>query len=202
MERPVYIIFAGVNGAGKSTFYHTDFWKTESLPKSMSRINSDEIAAGSGWSSDSESDQIRAGKEALHKLNHCLEARQSFNQETTLTGHIILRTIRRAKKAGYKIIVYYIGVDSADIALSRIEHRVSVGGHDIDEEAVRRRWRASLSNLSNTLDLCDEAVVIDNSVEFVPVARWTSGVISWVGDLRKHGSWLLEAVYDDSVWRH
>lgn len=24
--RPFYVVFAGVNGAGKSTFYHTGLW--------------------------------------------------------------------------------------------------------------------------------------------------------------------------------
>lgn len=78
------------------------------------------------------------------------------------------------------------------MALDRIAHRVAVGGHDIDEGAVLRRYRASLGNLSRALDLCDEATILDNTVEFVALARWSAGVLSWVGDVAKHGALVHE----------
>ena len=39
----MYVVFAGVNGAGKSTFYCTGLWRTEDMPRTMARVNSDEI---------------------------------------------------------------------------------------------------------------------------------------------------------------
>lgn len=35
--QPVYVVFAGVNGAGKSTFYRTGLWRTEDMPRTMAR---------------------------------------------------------------------------------------------------------------------------------------------------------------------
>ena len=35
--QPVYVVFAGVNGAGKSTFYRTGLWRTEDMPRTMTR---------------------------------------------------------------------------------------------------------------------------------------------------------------------
>ena len=99
------------------------------------------------------------------------------------------------------MVLYYIGIASAEDAVARIAHRVALGGHPIDEEAVRRRWRTSLRNLSRALDLCDEATIFDNTVEFTALARWTGGVLSWVGNLAAHGSWLMDAVRDDEIWR-
>lgn len=200
METPVYLVFAGVNGAGKSTFYHADFWQTGILNRSLPRINSDEILVEQGGDPSSRSDQLLAGREALRRLDDYLEQRLSFNQETTLTGRTCIRTIERAQEAGYRIVMYYVGVSSADMALMRIAHRGSLGGHIIEEADVRRRWRASLSNLSRAVRLCNEVNVIDNSIRFVPIARWTNGILSWAGNLKTHGAWFADAVFDDEIW--
>lgn len=199
--QPVYVVFAGVNGAGKSTFYRTDLWRTEGMPRTMARVNSDEIVVAQGGDPASSADQLRAGREAVRLKEECLSRRRNFNQETTLTGHAVLRNMHRAREAGYRVVLYYIGVDAASVALDRIAHRVAVGGHDIDEGAVLRRYRASLGNLSRALDLCDEATILDNTVEFVALARWSAGVLSWVGDVAKHGAWFMNAVRDNELWR-
>lgn len=201
MAQPTYIVFAGVNGVGKSTFYHSGQWAASTSMLSMPRVNPDEILVRSGGKSDSRTDQMRAGREALRMMDDLFAKRKSFNQETTLTGHLSLRSMERARSLGYRIILYYIGVDSPETSLARIAHRVSVGGHPIDEESVRRRYIASIRNLSRALDMCDEATVFDNSIEFVTIAQWTHGVISWVGDIAKRGPWLLEAMKDEAVWR-
>lgn len=200
MERPVYIVFAGVNGAGKSTFYHTDFWREPDTPQSLARVNSDEIVVESKGDPHSDGDQFRAGREALRRIEDCLSRRKSFNQETTLTGHSCIKTIQRAHDEGFRVILYYVGVASSQLALERIAYRVSIGGHPIDEKAVRRRYDASLRNLSRVITLCDEVTVLDNSIEFVALARWTKGVLSWIGNIAKHGSWLMNAICDDDIW--
>lgn len=201
MKRPTYIVFAGVNGAGKSTFYHSGFWKDRHAPLSMKRINPDEILLEMGGDSSSYSDQLKAGKEAARRVRYLFEKRSSFNQETTLTGHISVHNIMRAHEEGYRVILYYIGVTSPDKALERIAHRVETGGHNIASEVVARRYRESLRNLSLVLDYCDEAIVYDNTTEFTAVAQWVKGVLTWVGNIGLCAPWLLEAVFDESVWR-
>ena len=167
----------------------------------MTRVNSDEIVVAQGGDPASSADQLRAGREAVRLIEECLSRRRSFNQETTLTGHAVLRNMRRVREAGYWVVLYYIGVDAPAVALDRIAHRVAVGGHDIDKETVQRRYRASLRNLSRALDLCDEATILDNTVEFVALARWSPGVLSWVGDVAKRGAWFMNAVRDNELWR-
>ena len=44
MGAPFFIVFAGVNGAGKTTFFHSGLWKTADMPSRMARVNPDEIA--------------------------------------------------------------------------------------------------------------------------------------------------------------
>lgn len=201
-DRPTYVVFAGVNGAGKSTFYHSDFWLEDNVDRKMPRVNPDEILLSFDGDPQSKSDQLRAGKEALKQIDHYFQQLESFNQETTLTGKIALRTIKRARNLGYRIVLYYIGVNSPEISSMRIAHRVEMGGHYISKETVKRRYDRSLSNLSNVIDLCDEVIVLDNTDMFIVVARWTNGVISWVGRIFDKAPWLIKAINDDSIWRN
>ena len=198
---PWYVVFAGVNGAGKSTFYRTGLWRMGDVPRSMGRVNSDEIVLAQRGNPESGADQLRAGREAVRLIGDYFSHGRSFNQETTLTGHAVLRNMQRAREAGYRVVLYYIGVDAPAVALDRIAHRVEVGGHDIEPEAVVRRYRASLGNLARALDLCDEAMILDNTAEFVALARWNSGVLTWVGNIAKHGEWLVNAMRDQSIWQ-
>lgn len=64
-SQPTLVVFAGVNGAGKSTFYQSGLWRECDIDSHMSRINPDEIiiAAGKDWSSST--DQLWAGRQAV-----------------------------------------------------------------------------------------------------------------------------------------
>jgi predicted ABC-type ATPase len=57
-----------------------------------------------------------------------------------------LTLIRRFKRRGYKVHLFFLIVENVDVALSRIDQRVMKGGHDIPELVVRRRFDRSLGN--------------------------------------------------------
>lgn len=201
MEAPFYIVFAGVNGAGKSTLFETGLWRTRDMPQRMMRVNPDEIVRSSGGDWESPEDNVKAGKEALRRIEACFEKRRSFNQETTLTGHLALKNIKRAKELGYRVFLFYIGVDDLAVALARIQHRVSTGGHGIDGATVERRYRSSLSALARSLDYCDQAFVFDNTKEFSCLAMWQHGTLVWWGGGALGRNWLADAIADDALWQ-
>ena len=200
-EQPTYLVFAGVNGVGKSTLYHSGFWKEDSMPRNMTRVNPDEILRELEGDWRSPRDQRKAGARAIKLVDELFAQRKSFNQETTLTGRLSLKNIARAHNLGYRVILYYIGVQSVDVALSRIEHRVLGGGHNVAERDVRRRFASSLSNLAQALEYCNQATVLDNTRSFTSLAQWKGGVLSWWGNPEANGPWLLEAMQDEAVWR-
>ena len=144
-SQPTFVVFAGVNGAGKSTFYQSGLWRECDTDSRMSRINPDEmiVAAGKDWSSPT--DQLWAGRQAVGQVRDNFAHMRSFNQETTLAGKSAVARIRKAYSLGYRVRLFYIGVDSPEVALARIRHRVQVGGHDIRPEDVERRFSASIS---------------------------------------------------------
>lgn len=180
-----YVVIAGVNGAGKSTFY-----STEGLFDDIEKINLDETVREIGdWKNTS--DVMRAGKIVIQKIKTFFDEEQSFSQETTLCGKSIINNIQRAKELGYYIELYYVGVDSVEIAKARVKYRVEHGGHGISDEDIERRYLESLNNVRSVLPLCNEASFFDNTTVFRRVAiyennrcvRLSKSVPSWFKEI-------------------
>jgi predicted ABC-type ATPase len=159
MAKEVYII-AGPNGAGKTTFAR------EFLPNyadCRSFINADMIAAGVSPFSP-EAAAFRAGRLMLREIEEYVRRGESFGFETTLSGRSYLRTIRRLKKQGYALHIYFLWIPSVELALARIRKRVSEGGHDIPEPVARRRFERSARNFFvRYRPLADSWSLFDNS---------------------------------------
>lgn len=155
-----FYLFAGVNGAGKSTLYNLNTFNKK--VKNSIRINTDEIVREFGdWKN--QVDQLKAAKIAINLRNECLKLGKSFNEETTLTGKTILKTIDKAKELGYKIHLFYVGVDSPEIAKERIRNRVLKGGHNISDSIVEKRYYESLENLEKIISKCNTVYIYDNT---------------------------------------
>lgn len=193
-SKPYYIVFAGVNGAGKSTLFRTGLWKRGDVDAALPRINSDEIISENGWDWRSEADQLKAGKIAVRRIRSHLEGRESFNQETTLTGSSIMRNIQRAHEADYRIVMFYVCVSDPAIANVRIAHRGEIGGHLIDEEVVERRYSASLANLASAIKLCDETYLYDNTVSLELEARFKCDELAYYNPSAPHLRWLAQTL--------
>ena len=169
---PTYTIFAGVNGAGKTTLYSTLIQENHDFGV---RVNSDEIVISNGGDWRDQSDQAKAMKMAVKLIKDCMNKGISFNQETTLTGKSMINNILKAKKLGYKIIMNYVGLGSPELAIQRVAYRVSMGGHGIPEEDIKRRYHVSLSKLKELMPLVDELYIYDNSKHMKLVAKEIAG---------------------------
>ena len=161
-NQPTAFIFAGVNGSGKSTLYYD---KLLSGKYYGSRINTDEFVSSFGsWKN--KQDQIKASKIAIKIRQNCIKTKQDFNQETTLCGLSIIKLFEELKKQNYQIKLYYVGLNSKEIAKERIKARVAKGGHNISDELVNKRFNNSLSNLFKIAKYCDSITLYDNSKDY------------------------------------
>lgn len=194
-------IFAGVNGAGKSTFYINQL---ESDYFYGTRINSDEIVKEFGdWKN--KKDQNRAGKIALKLRESYLRRGIDFNVETTLSGRGIVRFISAAKASGYRITLFYVGLESVDLSKQRVAIRAQKNGHSIEEAVLERRYSQSFDNLAKVIPFCEEIYFYDNSREILNeedqkfsnlrlIAKKENGQIimlgkvSWLEDVLKNAS--------------
>lgn len=187
MKKVLYI-FAGVNGAGKSTLYNSEDLDNEI--KYSTRINTDEIVRKIGdWKNNS--DQIKAAKIAINLRNDCLKYGKSFNEETTLTGKTILKTIDKAKELGYELQLFYVGVNNPEIAKERIRNRVEKGGHNIADEIVEKRYYESLKNLKQVITKFDEVYLYDNSIKYKHIFSFINNKILYKD---KNVNWSKDAI--------
>jgi predicted ABC-type ATPase len=176
-----YILIAGVNGTGKSSIRGV----LEGQGVLLGHIiDADVIAKENNF------DNIKAGKKAIEEINYCLENNISFTQETTLAGHRTKRTIKQARKQGYYITMYYIGLSSKEESLLRIANRVRKGGHNIPTKDVNRRFNNRLKALNDVLPLCDKVIFYDNENGFVKVAEISNNKFNYTNGYRP--SWIEE----------
>lgn len=186
--KKIFYLFAGVNGAGKSTLYNT-----ESLDiniKDTIRINTDEIVRKIGnWKNDS--DQIKAAKIAINLRNNCFQCGKSFNEETTLTGKTILKNIDKAKEQGYELQLFYVGLNSSDIAKERVKNRVEKGGHNIENDVIEKRYYESLKNLKKIISKFDKVYLYDNSIKYKNIFLFSDNTILFKD---KNITWSREAI--------
>ena len=186
--KKIFYLFAGVNGAGKSTLYNT-----ESLDiniKDTVRINTDEIVRKIGnWKNDS--DQIKAAKIAINLRNNCFQCGKSFNEETTLTGKTILKNIDKAKEQGYELQLFYVGLNSSDIAKERVKNRVEKGGHNIENDVIEKKYYESLKNLKKIISKFDKVYLYDNSIKYKNIFLFSDNTILFKD---KNITWSREAI--------
>ena len=177
----IFTIIGGVNGCGKSSL--TGTLKAERTDLGMI-VDPDKLTAEMGG------DEYEGGKLAVERLERALSDGVSFTQETTLSGGYARKLAARAKEAGYYIRLYYIGLDTLQECIQRIENRVRKGGHDIPRHDVESRFHRRFDDVVKILPYCDEARFFDNDNGFVLVAEYRNGELLAVGDHRP--AWLVE----------
>ena len=177
----VYTIIGGVNGVGKSSL--TGVLRT--LLRDLGRIiDVDELTARGGLS------PLEGGKEALRRIRQCLDKGVCFTQESTLSGFRTEKTAAEALDRGYAIRLFYVGLDSPEECLERIENRVRHGGHSIPEPDVLRRFAGRWDALGRILPFCSEAHFFDNTNGFAEVAEYRNGELLLKGSYRPR--WVVE----------
>jgi predicted ABC-type ATPase len=141
-EYPTVYVIAGPNGAGKTTFAN------EFLPDFVNCsefLNADLIAAGLSPFAP-ETQNVRAGRLLLTRIKELTATKESFGFETTLSGRGYVRLLTEMKRTGYRVVLFFLWLPSADMAVARVRARVREGGHNVPEPVIRRRYKAGLMN--------------------------------------------------------
>lgn len=157
--QPRVVIFAGPNGAGKSTH-------AEPIVKALginTFVNADYIARGlSGL--NTETVNFEAGRIMLKRLHDLADENADFAFESTLSSRTFAFFLRKLKAKNYHISIFYFTLSDARLAYRRVRHRVKLGGHDIPQKTITRRFYRSLSNFFTLYQpLADTWTMFDNS---------------------------------------
>jgi len=159
LKKKCYII-AGPNGAGKTTFAN-EFLPVEA--ECLNFVNADLIAYGLSPFQPFKMG-VEAGRLMIQHIEECVRKNESFAFETTLSGKGYEKKIKAWKSRGYEIIIYYLKLQSVDIAIERVKLRVAQGGHNVLEQDIKRRFERSWINFNKTYKpLADSWIVFDTS---------------------------------------
>lgn len=187
-------LLAGGNGAGKSTFY-----RTRLAPKGMPFVNAD-IVARLLYPHAPESHSYDAAMLAGQMRSQLLREGRSFCFETVFSHPSKIDFVAQAKTLGYEIILAFIHLSDVALNQARIAQRVSEGGHYVPDEKVINRIPRVLKLIKQTLPLCDQVYILDNSRAdnpFQQVAVIRNGRINFL----QHATpdWAQELLAD--YWR-
>lgn len=160
VKRPHIIVISGPNGAGKST---TAPSLLKGTLKVTEFVNADLIAQGlSGFRP--EGAVFHAGRVMLERIHYLAKKRVDFAFETTLSSRTFAPWIAGLCKSGYAFHLVFLWLPNEAFAVRRVAERVRMGGHDVPEATIRRRYRGGIRNFFRLYrPLADTWFFYDNS---------------------------------------
>lgn len=152
-RRPVIVALAGPNGAGKSTFYHAHL---ESA--GLRFVNADVLSRTLNIG------PYDAAKMADSIRRELVKQGESFVFETVFSDPVgdKLAFLEGAAKAGYTVVLCFIGLSGIETSEQRVAMRVSQGGHDVPAEKLETRYPRVFANLRTALRKMPNVWVFDN----------------------------------------
>jgi predicted ABC-type ATPase len=181
------IVLAGPNGAGKST---TALELLKGALAVADFVNPDTIAQGLSAFAP-ERIQFAAGRIMVSRLHELAQRRATFAFETTLASRSFAPWLKILRSKGYRVHLVFLWLASANLAVKRVQDRVRLGGHNVPEVDIRRRYVSGLRNFFHLyLPLTSTWRFYDNSDPSGPrlIARG-KGV-------------RTTAVIDERLWAH
>ena len=152
-QRPIVVALAGPNGAGKTTFYHAHIQRA-----GLRFVNADVLARFIA------PDPYAAARMAAALRCELVRQRESFVFETVFSDPVgdKLAFLKDVAKAGYTVVLCFIGISGPDVAEERVAMRVSQGGHDVPTEKLIARFPRTLANLQAALRELPNVPIFDN----------------------------------------
>lgn len=116
----VYTIIGGPHGCGKSSL----------LGILRSEVDNTEIS----------NNNINTNEHLYQSAEKCIKSGICFTQEITLLNPQVLATIKKASEYGYYIRLYYVGLNTVEESLLRIQNRKLKGGSGISRRNIENSF--------------------------------------------------------------
>lgn len=182
-KKPIAYVVAGHNGSGKSTL-----WRERLAPGlRVPLINADRLTLSIlpepgangrlvAWARelrDENENWQRVSQEAVQAFTSIVMGQKmAFAFETvfsdwrpqpdgTIASKIDL--IRNLQKAGYAVVLLFVGLASAELSIARVQTRVANGGHSVRLDRLRSRFPRTQLAIRHAVDVADVTLMFDNS---------------------------------------
>jgi predicted ABC-type ATPase len=134
-------------------------------------------------------------------------AKRKFSFETVFSHESKLDIMKIAAEAGYKVYLYFVSTESADVNKYRVGVRVKEGGHNVPQDKIFSRYTRSLEFLHEAAQLTYQTFFFDNSnpldedQEFKPFAQFRvkDGKKDWTMSSQNSNDlprWFIKYYYD------
>ncbi|MBI5143167.1 MAG: zeta toxin family protein [Nitrospirae bacterium] len=157
---PHIVVIAGPNGSGKST---TAPFLLNGALQVKEFVNADIIAQGLS-AFNPEMTAFQAGRIMLERLHFLANRRADFAFETTLASKSFAPWIAGLLESGYEFHLVFFWLPNEEFAVNRVADRVRMGGHNVPNATIRRRYHAGIVNFFSIYKpLADTWMFYDNS---------------------------------------
>lgn len=135
----------------RDTFGLTEYVNDDTIAQGLSAFAPEKVA-------------LEAGRVMLKRLRDLAARRAHFAFESKLASRSYAPWIAGLKQQGYEFDLFFIRLNSPEPAVRRVEERVRLGGHSVEEATIRRRYRRGLQNFFTLYQpLASSLTVYDNS---------------------------------------
>jgi predicted ABC-type ATPase len=182
-KKPLAIVLAGHNGSGKSTMWRKRLSGQLQIPL----INADRMMLsilpepGSDGALDEWAQTLRDTDEGwmqvaqdgvLAFVGHAMRAKVPFAMETVFSyweeqpdGTVLSKIdlIEDMQRAGYFVLLFFVGLTNAELSILRVQTRVAEHGHDVTVERLIKRFPKTQKAISGAFMIANAAIFTDNS---------------------------------------
>ncbi|WP_285054541.1 zeta toxin family protein [Pedobacter ginsengisoli] len=162
MSAPRLFVVAGPNGSGKSLFSkeltESDFEVFDG-DKHLTALRKQYPETGSDALQSHVNDTLFAAEKAK-----AMALRLNYAYETNFSFSTCMNTPHDFLKAGYEIHLIFIGLETLEDSIQRVEYRVKLGGHKVPEDSIRFNFENGFKNLYKYYSDFNSVTCFDNSI--------------------------------------
>jgi len=182
-KKPLAVILAGHNGSGKSTMWLKHLSPAFQIPL----VNADRMMLSvlpepdggnllPTWAQmlrDTNEDWMKVAQKGVEAfvaqamvrgVPFAMETVFSFwqvNPDGSVESKIDL--IRQMQKAGYFVLLFFVGLSNAQLSIARVSTRVAKGGHNVGITRLLERFPRTQNAIRHASDIADASIFTDNS---------------------------------------
>ena len=182
-KRPLAVVLAGHNGSGKSTLWYGHLADRFQIPL----VNADrmmmsilpEVQNGRrlpAWAStirDSDESWMQVAQKGVQAfVAQAVAGNVPFAMETVFshwkkredgTFESKVDQIRELQRAGYFVLLLFVGLANKQLSIARVETRVAQGGHSVATKKLAQRFPRTQMAIGLAKNVADATILMDNS---------------------------------------
>ena len=165
MKRAKLVIIAGINGAGKTTFYQQNHQRFDQF----TYISADEFLRKMHDNWRKSDDQIKALLQTDATVRKMIAQQVNIVYEVNLGGNArsLVKMMDLAHSMHYFVTVIEIRIQDAALAVERILQRFKAGGFGADPALITKRFTNLKSDFAELERAADHVVKLDNTQTFI-----------------------------------